>query len=199
MDYNTLVKYYPGYQGWNPDAALRDFAATKGEGKRDSSSVGLTPEGTPFFNFNTERAANQAYGELGAYYDRILKESQGDMTKVLARLTEDYQRGTRIKFENTQNNALARGLYQKSAYDTNTLPATPAAPNLGGFGLPEANYKQSIEPLTIAKQRQEIDLPEAQRRSEFDMEQNRRKEAAGIANNRGEKAYQDYLAKFSGY
>lgn len=171
-------------------------------------NVGNVSGGVPMFSFDYAGEAQKAYGEFGAYYDRILRESQGDMNKVLARLTEDYNRGVRIKKEDTEtqrqnlersvrDNALARGLYQKSPYDQ-ALNAP-----FGGMGIPQSTYERANAPLqqglnryvegaTIEKQRQEVDIPEAQKRKEFDLEQQRRREAADLANNRAQQAYSKF-------
>lgn len=108
------------------------------------------------FSFDYEAEATKAYGELGAYYDRILREAKGDVNKALARLVEDYETGKRtrredvgtglgrldvteqeaqrqaaIRRQNVIANALSRGLYQRSAF----------APQQG-FGIPSANLSE---------------------------------------------------------
>lgn len=164
----------------------------------------------PAFNFDYAGEATKAYGELGAYYDRILKESQGDLNKALARLVEDYNRGIRFKQEDTTqqtqqaeknivNNALSRGLYQQSAF-------TPQSTDLAkGFGIPSQNvvearqrinqgfnrYKEQAD-VNLARQQQ--DLPEQQQRKEFALEQERRQRAGELANERGAQAYNKYQA-----
>lgn len=162
--------------------------------------------GVPSFNFDYKKAAEDAYGELGPYYLRLLTESKGDMNKALARLTEDYDRGLRIKTEDTAlarenatrnvtDNSLARGIYQKSVYQPET-----------GMGLADENQQRAIEPINqdfnrwkesadVNVARQRIDLPEQQARNEFQMEQDRREKAANLANERGTRAYTDYQAK----
>lgn len=176
--------------------------------------------GIPTFSFDYAKAAEEAYGEMGPYYLRLLTESRGDMNKALARLTEDYDRGIRnqrVSFAAQQQeaerqsgqertnivaNALARGLYQKSNFDPQ-----------GGFGIPTQNLNeqqdrfayeeggrkralsQYEEEATIAKKRQEVDLPEEQRRREFALEQERREKSASLAEQRGARAYQDFQAK----
>lgn len=174
--------------------------------KRDNPNVGGFAGGVPTFNFDYAKAATDAYGELGPYYLRLLTESRGDLNKVLARLTEDYDRGLRIKTEdralatenatrNVTDNALARGIYQKSVYDPS-----------GGMGLADENLRRNIEPINTAFNRwkteadidigrQRTDLPEAQARDEFRMEQERREKAAALAETRGARAYQDFQAK----
>jgi len=132
---------YGGYQGWGDAGAEADFNATGGSGKFTGGGGGGSSGSVPAFNFDYAAEATKAYGELGAYYERLLKESQGDMNKVLSRLVEDYDRGLRIQKEdvafakeglgNEQQRAeelkareqsslvdrmLARGLYRKSAY-----------------------------------------------------------------------------------
>jgi len=98
------------YTGWGETEAQADFIATNGAKAGGGGGI-------PTFNFDFAAEAEKAYGELGVYYDRILKESRGDVDKALSRLVEDYDRGLRIKTEDTdralinanrqvQNNAL---------------------------------------------------------------------------------------------
>lgn len=235
MDFNTLLQYFPGYQGWDPTAAMADYRATGGAGK-GGSGVAMGSGGVPTFSFDYEAEARKAYGELGAYYNRLLEESRGDLTKVLARLVEDYDRGLRIRKEDLtfgqetydlaqseaerqaklsrdrlKSSALARGFYQKSAFDPN-----------GGYGIPDTElrefeegfdyqtqsrrrlrdrlftgFNRYKEEADIARKRKEVDLPEDQRRYEHNLEQQRRVEAANMASTRGQRAYQDYLTKFT--
>jgi len=125
------------------------------------------------FNFDYAGEATKAYGELGSYYDRILKESKGDMNLALARLKEDYETGTRIRKEDLgQNqaeaqaldteaqrrdilekqgvvgNALDRGLYQKSAFE----PAATAQPGGAGYGIPDTNMANLTAAQSYASQ-----------------------------------------------
>jgi hypothetical protein len=57
-----------------------------------------------------------------------------------------------------------------------------------------SRYKEGAD---VAKARKEIDIPEKQKRYEANLEQQRRKESAAMANDRGQRAYQDYLAKLN--
>lgn len=153
--------------------------------------------GNPF-SFDYAAEATKAYGELGAYYDRILKESQGDLNKALARLEEDYTVGKRYRAEQTQqttqsvqSNALARGLYQKSLADPS-----------GGMGIPDMKLKESLLPIQrsqeqadVSRSRSLVDLPEKQKRNEFELEQQRREKAAALAETRGARAYTDFSAR----
>lgn len=170
----------------------------------------LTPGGGQgAFNFDYAGEAQKAYGELGTYYDKILQDSKGDMNKALARLKEDYDRGIRFKKEDTakavevsnknvQNNALARGLYQKSAYEPPTGPQQ-------GFGIPTENFTRATQDLNtglnrylettgVNLARQQTDLPLAEQRKETDLEQQRRQQAGELANTRGGQALQKYQA-----
>lgn len=207
-------------------ASFPDAGQIEGDIRQRVGSGTALSGGIPQFNFDYAGAATQAYGELGTYYDRILRESQGDLNKALARLTQDYETGARIRKENVAtsqqaldiraqqakeaavNNALARGLYQQSAY------APPNQPN--AFGLASENIQKAQQPVDLARQnlmtsfnraeeaanqriaRQREDLPEQQRRREFELEQRRRRESAELANTRGSRAYQDYLNRFGG-
>lgn len=181
----------------------------------------------PSFDFDFAGEAQRAYGELGAYYDRILKESRGDMNKVLARMATDYETGVRRRKEDRQtieqtltedqalamknaqkaveNNAIARGIYQKSAYGP------------GGYGLADTNLQEAQQPIEqgYGRQRESVqrsftragedadvsiarsreDIPEQQRRYEHQLEQERRKEASNLANTRGSRSYGDWTRK----
>lgn len=174
--------------------------------KRDNPNIGGFVGGVPTFSFDYKKAAEDAYGELGTYYLRLLSESKGDLNKALARLTQDYDRGLRIKTEdkallsqraneNVRDNALARGIYQKSVYDPE-----------GGMGIPDENLRRQIEPINtdfnrwkeetdIDVERKRVDLPEEQKRYEHNVEQERRLKSAEMAEQRGQRAYQDFQAK----
>ena len=188
---------------------------------------GMGAGGVPTFNFDYEKAAKDAYGELGPYYLRLLQESQGDMNKVLTRLTEDYDRGFRTRSEDNvvanqasersnADNMLARGLLQQSNFAPKTGGNVLSAfqnPQDRGFGIadlvnPDNAYGNSIrqrnidatranEEALISKQRSEIDLPEEQKRREFALEQERREKSAVLAEQKGARAYQDYSAKLA--
>lgn len=238
MDPNLIRQVYPGYAGWGTAEMLADFNATGGAGKGNGASLNMGPGGVPQFSFDYEGAARQAYGELGTYYDRLLRESQGDLNKALARLTQDYERGLRIKREDTtfaeqgmnladqdamrrqqlaeqrvRESALARGLYQKSAYDPASgmgIPDTERANVMGPYFYAEqqrqrqrqqlrTGLKRYEESAGIEVGRQREDLPEKQKRYEHELEQQRRRESAGMAESRGARAYQNYLSRFSGY
>lgn len=200
----------------NPATGVWDDNYYANTGKYMSSG------GIPTFSFDYAGEAQKAYGELGVYYDRILREAQGDMNKALARLTQDYDRGLRISREDyatqqqalntreqstidsVKDNALARGLYRKSAYGE-------------GMGITDTNIQEAKQPIQmqrdlnqrslsryeeeslLQKQRQETDLPEAFERQKHDQEQNRRKESASMAEQRGARAYQDFQAKMPTY
>lgn len=232
---------YGGYRGWGENEAAADYNATGGSGKitgggggGDGGSRGnIAP-----FSFNYEEAAKQAFGELAPYYDRLLTESKGNMNLVLARLTEDYDMGLRFKTEDTNfakesvdlaskeaarldeisrqritDNALARGLYQKSAFDTTSDPNR-------GFGIPDTlqdrrmlsfAYQQNLrdrnrsrldtgmnrfqQTSTIRKDRSTFDTKKKQDLYEFELADRRKKEAAELANVRGERAYRDWASK----
>ncbi len=180
-----------------------------GEGDRPAGYHGEGGGGGGAFNFDYAKAATEAYGELGVYYDRLLKESKGDLDLAISRLVEDYDKGVRIQTEDTntanklatqsnQENALNRGMYQKSLFE----PFNPAA--TGGMGIadienPNNPAGQRItqndlqlnrykENAGIALARNKIDLPEKNRRYAFDLEQQRRTESAGLAETRGQRA-----------
>jgi hypothetical protein len=199
---------YGGYQGWSDAAAEADFRATGGQGKRTGGGSSSSGGG---FDFNFEDEAKKAYGELGAYYDRILRESQGDVNLAITRLDEDYSRGERYKRENiaiqldqqeqqrkqainqTEGVSNARGLMGRSSF-------------AGGFGLgderkntvidafnknktaTETDLTRFLEGNKIERERKVTDMRTNLQRKEFDLEQNRRKESADLANIRGQRA-----------
>lgn len=176
--------------------------------------------GVPTFNFDYAAEATKAYGELGAYYDRILSESKGDLNLALARLKEDYDKGLRIKTEDTTtslaNNeynrkqaekravdaALARGLYQKSNFAPSTeqsqfgipdtMLATAEKPYLSNADAIRLGLQRYKESADTSLARSQVDLPEQERRKEFALEQQRRTESANLANQRGQLAYQKF-------
>ena len=159
--------------------------------------------GNGAFNFDFDAAAKEAYGELGSYYNELLLKSQGDVNKALSRLVEDYNTGTRYKAEDTAkaitesnknivNSALARGLYQKSAFDTSSSPTQ-------GYGIPSQNIAESTDIINQSLQRfkeaegtqlarKQVDIPQQQKEYESELEQRRRQESGQLANLRGEQA-----------
>lgn len=192
---------YGGYAGWSDPEAGNDFAAGHGAGKWTGTTGGGGAGGS--FNFDYEGEVNKAYGELGTYYDRILKEARGDVDLAVARMIEDYETGNRRRLEdvgfatenierNTRSNALARGLYQQSAYGT-------------GFGIPDQERvrrtqevqrtaDRSLLDSTTAKDRRQTDLKTELQRREFDLEQKRRQEAADLASQRESRAFSRFSA-----
>lgn len=122
----------------------------------------------PTFSFDYAAEAQKAYGELGTYYDRILKESEGDMNKVLARMATDYETGVRRRTEDrgtaeqtmtedqqlslqnagraVRDNALSRGIYQQSAYGP------------GGYGVADTLLKETTDPINTGYARQSKNL-----------------------------------------
>lgn len=198
---------YNKYRGWGDTEALADFKALGGN--PDSIGNGVRAS-IPPFNFDYAAEATKAYGELGAYYDQLLKDSKGDLTLALSRMVEDYDKGLRIQTENTnlgntqdiqanQNNALSRGLYSKSLFDpTGSMgiadinnPTNAAGQRITARNLDLSRYKENAD---LIKSRSLIDLPTKEKRYERDLEQQRRTEAASLANERGSQAYTKYQA-----
>lgn len=187
---------YGGYAGWNDPEAGLNFAATGGVGKGSGINT-QSPVGGGGFNFDFEGENTKAYNELGAYYDRILKEANGDVDLALSRLQQDYETGNRNRAINRANaidrtiaSANARGIYSKSSFD-------PGA----GFGLADENikdtqlvYDEQQRQADTSKQRTEMDKKTALEREKFRLEQERRTRAAELANSRGQRAYQSYAA-----
>lgn len=213
------------------------------EAAADAKSKGIAAPMPGSFNFDYEAEAKKAYGDLGEYYDRILKESKGDVNLALSRMKEDYERGARIRKEDLtanlsdadraeqeaqrQNklqrsgvvdNALARGLYQKSAFDPNTQPTE----ELTGFGIPQTNMGNVIagqqydtqgraiarnrlllgdtrasEQADLGYSRGTVDINRAQTRFEAEQERQRRLEAAQLAETRGNRALSKWQASIS--
>jgi hypothetical protein len=232
---------YTGYAGWGDKEAEADYNATKGAGKFPGGDGGgnatsSSGQSIPTFNFDYAKEAEKAYGELGVYYDRLLKDSEGDINLAFSRLVEDYDRGLRTKKDTatTQEEAIAAS--QTEADRRQVLTADAAKANVlkrglgqvsnfdpsAGIGVGQQTIDNRIAPFTYAtglrsKQKQAVakDLSQYDElygtqgiyrkraqtdtttkidRNRFKLEQDRRKESADIANSRGARAYQDYLA-----
>lgn len=211
------------YTGWGETEAAANA--------RDLGIQQPTPGVPPPFNFDYAGEATKAYGELGPYYTQLIQWAQGDMNKVLTRLTEDYDKGLRLKKEDTtkaktaldtsqtntneniKNNALARGLYQKSLDAPLSPDGAPSAET--GFGIPDTNFAKSNENFNVRREaldtnltrytdaanvnkaRVTADTTEAEKRKELSYDEQRKQQAGDIANTRGQRAYQDYINKFS--
>jgi hypothetical protein len=197
---------FVGYRGWSDPEAGMDFRAKNGDPKKGVEMA--AGKSVPSFNFNYEEELKKAYGELGVYYDRILSESKGDVTKALSRLVDDYERGLRFSKEDTAQNlaladkrvqadALARGLYQESNF----------APG-GGMGIPDTNKQLAEQPILESQARgEELDLLQKTRRTEDinleqqrykqNLEQQRRKEAADLVNTRETRAYNRFASSLT--
>lgn len=202
----------PAYTGWGETEAMYDARA-----KGLTGSGGGAP--VPSFNFDFVKEAEKAYGELGPYYDRLLRESQGDTTKAISRLTEDYDRGLRFKQQDTQEallssqraagearqaqttSELGRGISTRSAYggEGNTalgIADTERADLEARVLANEQNINQGLsrytEEANLQKTRGVTDYTEAQRRREAELERERRLESSNLANLRGERAYNRY-------
>lgn len=222
---DIVAQGYGGYRGWKNDAAAEaDFRATGGAGKWDPGAAGealgygvsgSTSSKTPF-NFDYPTETTKAYGELNDYYTRLLTESKGDMNKVLSRLVEDYDRGLRFKTEDLAvakdanqyqqglaersavNNALSRGIYNKSQYApgqygiADTMLTEAKTPYEKARTALDTGFSRYKETAGVDLARQQTDLPEEERRKEFALEQERRQRAAEIANLRGQQSYQKY-------
>lgn len=156
------------------------------------------------FSFDYAGEAQKAYGDLGAYYDRLLRESRGDMNKVLSRMVEDYDRGMRIRREDYQAakdqaaqsvyaNAKSRGINQTSAYGA---PGRGIADMLlQKLSQPiDTNYARANESALIGNTRQTQDITTEEQRKEAALEQERRTNAASLANERGTQAYNKWSA-----
>lgn len=138
---DAVAAGYTGYQGWGDAEAQADYNATGGAGKIGGGGGGSGPGSIPAFNFDYAAEAEKAYGELGTYYAKLLDQSEGDLNLALSRLVEDYDRGVRVKKEdttsqkatidaqqaeadrrqglavkNTENTILRRGIGQTSNY-----------------------------------------------------------------------------------
>jgi hypothetical protein len=186
------------YTGWGEAEAAADARA------KGLSAGGLS---VPSASMDFVGLAEQAYGDLGAYYDKILKQTEGDINKAVARLTEDYDRGIRIKKEDyevqkaqlqqqqladertygqarqtLQNTALGRGIASKSAYDTGTGQT--------GYGL-----------LDLLRGNQEADITQQQqaRQAQFkalDTDLSRYQESADITKSRATEDYASELERY---
>ncbi len=218
MAADLVARGFTGYQGWGDAEAAADFASTKGAGKGSDNGGGGGG-----FNFDYAGEAQKAYGDLGAYYDRLLTESKGDLKLALSRMVEDYNTGLRIRRESTatskadvtrrqaiatdrgQGNLINRGLFSQSQFTPNqpgtgygvgdTILTNLITPFINANKRLDTSQANYEEAAALRKARTETDLPLKQTRYEANLEQNRRKEAASLANTRGTQAYQDYLNK----
>lgn len=205
MDINELRQYLAQQKD---DNFFRELGF--GRGRQDAidylSSNGGGSNPAPF-NFDYEAAAKEAYGELGPYYDRLLKESQGDLNLAISRLTEDYDRGVRIRTEDAstgnaqdvasnQRNALARGVFNQSMFAPGGRGIADTTNPNNPFGQNIENRNRMLlrgnEESTIDKNRQLTDLPEKQKRYEANLEQQRRQESASLVDTKANRALQKY-------
>jgi len=195
----------PAYTGWGETEAMYDARAK-----------GLNGSNGDMFDF--EKQSQQAYNDLGQYYDRLLTESNGDINKAISRLVEDYDRGIRMKREDVnlakeqlgieqtqanrglQDNALARGLYQQSAYGSPSqgygIYGRDLMESNDSFGRRNTALDTGLSRYEteagVNKERQTTDLTEQQKRNQFNLEQQRRQEAAGLAQSRISRSLQRY-------
>lgn len=214
MDFNTLLQYYPGYQGWDPTAAMADFNKTGGAGK--GGGMGMGAGGVPTFSFDYEAEAKKAYGELGEYYDRLLKESKGDLNLALSRMVEDYDTGLRFKKEDLstaqdslslaqqeadrqaalgrdrlKESALARGIYQKSAMDPNGglgIADTELSEYNTGVGYSNTLRKNQGQGLLTAFNRYKETADVNRKRTEFDLPEKQKRYEFGLEQERRAKS-----------
>lgn len=175
------------------------------------------------FFFDSAYEAEKAFGDLGPYYDRLLKESRGDINKAISRLTEDYDTGQRREKQDQaaairlqeisqeqqrkslMNQGLQRGITSASAYEQ----PTGLDQSLGIFGQQKAQLgevqdlqKQNLinpflrgaEDQLKSKTRTEEDLRTKQTRYESELEQQRRREASELQTTRQQRAYTGYQA-----
>lgn len=187
--------------GFNDSNVIRGILSDPNQVARYDRELsgGLSPQqqagmGMPFA-FDYEQEAQKAYGELGTYYDRLIREYKGDVNKILSRMVEDYETGKRVRntameqaATGARTQALSRGLYQKSLYN----------PDLG-YGVSQqlidksqVPYKEQASQSDLALKRKKEDIATEEERKLFSLEQQRRSEAAGLANTRGSQAYQRY-------
>lgn len=212
MDQNALAQVLISKGGYNPTDAM---SAARGPRAAElAREFGVATPG----GFDFEAETRKAYGELGDYYGRILKESRGNVTLAISRLVEDYDRGNRVRKEDydktvasimrekeaakiaTRDNALARGIYQKSAddpyggrgiYDANAQKVEDAATR--SMDSTSTALSRAEEEAAISKGRQEKDINKNQEMFEFEKEQERRERAAQLAESRANRA----LARFN--
>lgn len=198
------------YTAWDEASAAAD-AQSKGIQTQSYSGGG--------FNFDFAGEAEKAYGELGTYYDRLLKENDFDVNKALSRLSYDYDTNTRqarqdyfiqekqMKTAQEQQNkaliteGLRRGITRGSAYDTQGKDM------LGIFGAKKkqlgelqamdtqqlsTSLDRYLKGAELSKQRSTEDINTQAERYKSELERNRRKEAGELANLRGQTAFQNY-------
>jgi hypothetical protein len=106
---NELISAgYGGYAGWGDAEANADFNATGGNGKQTSgggSSGGGGGVSIPAFTWTPAQQAAaeaEALKTLTPYYQKLLDMYGGDVALAKQRLDQDYERGLRVKTENTE-------------------------------------------------------------------------------------------------
>lgn len=149
------------YTGWGEVEAAAD-ARAKGITAPSSGGGG--------FNFDWAAQTDKAYEDLGAYYNRILDESNGDINIALSRLQEDYTTGKRYREQDYQLSNEARQLAQQglSANATELLNANQrnllrrgvsrqsAFDPTGGIGIGDVQTQKVQQDINRAQEQMDL-------------------------------------------
>lgn len=95
---------FPGYAGWNDEAAIiANFNATGGAGKEGGGSSGSSSGSSSAPMFDTDAAWStaeaEALKELSPYYEKLLSMYKGNIALAKQQMDKDYERGLRVKSE----------------------------------------------------------------------------------------------------
>lgn len=109
MTEDQVIQLYQQH-GWNDINAIRgDIAGGNWQakvngwmGSSGGASGGTTGVSVPAFSFDMDAANKNAMAELTPYYEKILAMYGGDVALAKQRIDQDYERGLRVKTENTQ-------------------------------------------------------------------------------------------------
>lgn len=173
----------------------------------------------PAFNFDVKAAEAAAMEELRPYYERILAEEGGDVTRAKARINDDYSTGVRrrtedaatserqfgITFPQEKENAMdtlnRRGLIPsalRGGLGSRDLATIEESQNLRREAVQRALQRQGEEAgLTQARATQDLDIKLG--RTQFELGEEKKEKAVqrglqaqGTAENTYNREYQRY-------
>jgi hypothetical protein len=109
-----LVRNYPGYAGWNPEAAFADFRATGGAGKGPVSGGGgaefFTPPPEEISEAERQELRRRLEQEIYPYYDALLQRYIDQLNEMRRRTEEDKARREQETTRTVTENIARRGL-----------------------------------------------------------------------------------------
>jgi len=113
--FSDLLRYYPGYAGWNPEAAFADFRATGGAGKGWSGGGGdggggWTPSYEPISEADRQALRQKLQEQIYPYYDKLLQQYLDELAKTKQRVQEDQATKEAEATRTTTENIARRGL-----------------------------------------------------------------------------------------